>query len=73
VASTAQEAADRLTALAAHGLRDTATDPLGEAWRNGEDVRWPAPTEDVRRVSLPTYPFAGDSHGALTPRNHPAG
>jgi 3-oxoacyl-[acyl-carrier-protein] synthase II len=68
VASTAQEAADKLTALAAHGLRDTATDPLGEAWLNGEDVPWPAPAEDVRRVSLPTYPFAGDSHGALTLR-----
>lgn len=67
VASTAAEAAGKLTALA-HGSRDTATDPLGEAWLNGEDVRRPAPEGDVRRVSLPTYPFAGDSHGALTLR-----
>ncbi len=67
VASTAAEAAGKLAALA-EGRRDTVTDALGEAWLRGEDVRWPAPEGDVRRVHLPTYPFAGDSHGALTLR-----
>lgn len=31
-------------------------------------MTWPALDGDVRRVSLPTYPFAGESHGALTLR-----
>ncbi|WP_369172361.1 beta-ketoacyl synthase N-terminal-like domain-containing protein [Streptomyces sp. R28] len=65
VAGTRQEAADRLTATAG-GRRDTTTDPLGEAWLRGEEVTWPALEGDVRRVQLPTYPFAGESHGALT-------
>ncbi|MEV1176023.1 beta-ketoacyl synthase N-terminal-like domain-containing protein [Nonomuraea sp. NPDC049784] len=50
----------------AAGALETSTsakDPLGEAWAAGEDVAWPA---TGRRVHLPTYPFAGDSHGALT-------
>ncbi|MEY9994218.1 3-oxoacyl-[acyl-carrier-protein] synthase II [Streptomyces sp. V4I8] len=67
VASDAREAADKLTALAG-GRRDTTTDPLGEAWLRGEEVNWPAPDGGVRRVSLPTYPFAGESYGALTLR-----
>ncbi|RSM77997.1 hypothetical protein DMH04_34115 [Kibdelosporangium aridum] len=41
------------------------TDPLGEAWLEGEDVTWPV-QRGARRVSLPTYPFAGDSYGALS-------
>lgn len=67
VAGAAREAADRLTALA-EGRRDTTTDSLGEAWLRGEDVTWPDLDGDVRRVRLPTYPFAGESHGALTLR-----
>jgi acyl transferase domain-containing protein len=67
VAGAAREAADRLTALA-EGRRDTTTDSLGEAWLRGEDVTWPDSGGDVRRVQLPTYPFAGESHGALTLR-----
>ncbi|MFE7269690.1 beta-ketoacyl synthase N-terminal-like domain-containing protein [Streptomyces sp. NPDC057623] len=67
VAADAREAADRLTALA-EGRRDTTTDPLGEAWLRGGEVSWPDLGGDVRRVSLPTYPFAGESHGSLTLR-----
>ncbi|GHG97186.1 beta-ketoacyl synthase N-terminal-like domain-containing protein [Streptomyces lanatus] len=67
VATDAREASDRLTARA-EGHRDTVTDPLGEAWLRGEDVTWPALGDEVRRVGLPTYPFAGGSHGALTLR-----
>ncbi|MFF5481639.1 ketoacyl-synthetase C-terminal extension domain-containing protein [Streptomyces sp. NPDC012935] len=67
VAAGAREAADKLTSLAG-GRRDTVTDPRGEAWLSGEEVTWPALDGDVRRVSLPTYPFAGESYGALTPR-----
>ncbi|MDF3147835.1 phosphopantetheine-binding protein, partial [Streptomyces sp. T21Q-yed] len=65
VAGTREEAADRLTTTAG-GRRDTTTDPLGEAWVMGEEVTWPALGGDVRRVQLPTYPFAGESYGALT-------
>ncbi|MFI6015135.1 beta-ketoacyl synthase N-terminal-like domain-containing protein [Streptomyces sp. NPDC051243] len=71
VAGEAREAADKLTALA-EGHRDTASDPLGEAWLRGEEVTWPAPDGAVRRVRIPTYPFAGESYGALTLRK-PAG
>ncbi|WP_128434641.1 beta-ketoacyl synthase N-terminal-like domain-containing protein [Streptomyces cyaneus] len=67
VAGTAAEAADKLTASAG-GRRDTATAPDGEAWLRGEEVTWPALGGDVRRVQLPTYPFAGESYGALTLR-----
>ena len=67
VAAEAREAAAALTALA-DGRRDTTTDPLGEAWLRGEEVSWPALDGAVRRVSLPTYPFAGESYGALTLR-----
>ncbi|WP_378787939.1 beta-ketoacyl synthase N-terminal-like domain-containing protein [Nonomuraea fastidiosa] len=42
-------------------------DPLGDAWLAGEEVAWPAGW----RVHLPTYPFAGDRHGALTLRPRP--
>ncbi|TXS53495.1 hypothetical protein EAO75_04770 [Streptomyces sp. uw30] len=67
VAAGAREASDKLTALA-EGHRDTARDPLGEAWLRGEEVTWPALDAGVRRVRLPAYPFAGESHGALTLR-----
>ncbi|MGW6736019.1 beta-ketoacyl synthase N-terminal-like domain-containing protein [Streptomyces sp. NPDC055013] len=67
VAAEAREAADKLAALAG-GRRDSTTDPRGEAWLGGEEVTWPALDGDARRVSLPTYPFAGDRHGALTLR-----
>jgi 3-oxoacyl-[acyl-carrier-protein] synthase II len=36
---------------------------LAEAWTRGENVDWP-PTDDARRVHLPTYPFAGEYYGA---------
>ncbi|TDE55759.1 hypothetical protein E1295_13200 [Nonomuraea mesophila] len=45
---------------AAGGLRSV----LGEAWLRGEDVVWPR--TGGRRAHLPTYPFAGEHHGALT-------
>ncbi|TDD06257.1 hypothetical protein E1294_49060 [Nonomuraea diastatica] len=35
-----------------------------DAWVRGEDVAWPQ--TGGRRVHLPTYPFAGEHHGALT-------
>lgn len=73
VAGTAAEAADALDALAAGTGCPAAQGPgtaelraLGEAWARGEDPAWPAPPEGVRRVHLPTHPFAGDRHGALT-------
>ncbi|MER5888546.1 beta-ketoacyl synthase N-terminal-like domain-containing protein [Streptomyces sp. NPDC001941] len=59
VASDAAEAAAKLAA----GVRDPH--PLGEAWLRGEEVRWPV-VAGARRVTLPGYPFAGESHGALT-------
>ncbi|MEV6766722.1 beta-ketoacyl synthase N-terminal-like domain-containing protein [Streptomyces sp. NPDC051105] len=67
VAADVREAAGKLTALAA-GRPDPTIDVLGEAWLRGEEVSWPAFGDGVRRVSLPTYPFAGESFGALTPR-----
>jgi 3-oxoacyl-[acyl-carrier-protein] synthase II len=36
---------------------------LGDAWVAGQDVAWPE--ANARRVHLPTYPFAGESFGAL--------
>ncbi|MFE9019637.1 beta-ketoacyl synthase N-terminal-like domain-containing protein [Streptomyces sp. NPDC007808] len=67
VASDAAQAAERLTALARGGAAHGTLDPVGEAWVRGEEVTWPAPGSDGRRVHLPTYPFAGESHGSLTP------
>ncbi|KUM70823.1 polyketide synthase [Streptomyces curacoi] len=71
VAGEPQEAAERLTELAGGRLGTTA-DALGEAWLRGEEVAWPVLDGEVRRVRLPTYPFAGESHGALTLRQPPA-
>ncbi|WP_051820224.1 type I polyketide synthase [Streptomyces sp. NRRL S-920] len=74
LASDRAEAADSLTALAegrpctgqgegpdADGLRE-----LGELWLKGDSVPWPRSRDGARRVSLPTYPFEGESFGALT-------
>ncbi|MGN9760590.1 beta-ketoacyl synthase N-terminal-like domain-containing protein [Streptomyces sp. SD31] len=66
VASDAAEAAEKLTALARGRVPHGTPDPLGEAWVRGDEVTWPAPGRNVRRVPLPTYPFAGESYGALT-------
>ncbi|MFJ4365374.1 beta-ketoacyl synthase N-terminal-like domain-containing protein [Streptomyces chartreusis] len=73
VAAGAREASDKLMALA-EGRPDSVRDPAGEAWLRGEEVTWPALDGEVRRVRLPAYPFAGESHGALTlrgPAAHP--
>ncbi|AZM55527.1 hypothetical protein DMA15_25565 [Streptomyces sp. WAC 01529] len=74
LASHPAEAAERLTALAqgrpwtdegegpdTEGLRE-----LGELWLKGDTVPWPEASRGARRVSLPTYPFEGESFGALT-------
>ncbi|WP_055700798.1 type I polyketide synthase [Streptomyces silaceus] len=74
LASDTEEAAERLTALAegrspyaAQGSPDEAgLRGLGELWLKGGTVLWPAGPAGARRVSLPTYPFAGESFGALT-------
>ncbi|MEU4397251.1 beta-ketoacyl synthase N-terminal-like domain-containing protein [Micromonospora orduensis] len=70
VAGSTAEAADALDALAegrqvtyAGQAEDLRT--LGESWVRGADVRWPVPADGVRRTHLPTYPFAGESLGAL--------
>ncbi|MEV5977180.1 beta-ketoacyl synthase N-terminal-like domain-containing protein [Streptomyces sp. NPDC052114] len=74
LASDTEEAAERLTALA-EGRSPYAEDGgpdeaglrgLGELWLKGGTVLWPGGPAGARRVSLPTYPFAGESFGALT-------
>ncbi|MFJ8534712.1 beta-ketoacyl synthase N-terminal-like domain-containing protein [Streptomyces sp. NPDC093591] len=72
VASDAAEAAEKLTALARGRAPHGTPDPLGEAWVRGEEVTWPVSGGNVRKVHLPTYPFAGESHGALTLRKSTA-
>ncbi|MGV9879882.1 beta-ketoacyl synthase N-terminal-like domain-containing protein [Streptomyces sp. NPDC003006] len=80
LASDRRDAAERLTALAegrpwndredgpdADGLRE-----LGELWLKGGSVPWPETANGARRVSLPTYPFAGESFPALTLPHTPA-
>jgi thioester reductase-like protein len=67
VAAGVQEASDKLRALA-EGHPDPVRDPSGEAWLRGEEVTWPTLDGEVRRVRLPSYPFAGESYGALTLR-----
>ncbi|MGW6529130.1 thioester reductase domain-containing protein [Streptomyces venezuelae] len=67
VAAGVREASDKLMALA-EGHPDPVRDPSGEAWLRGEEVAWPALDGEVRRVRLPSYPFAGESYGALTLR-----
>ncbi|MEU5777293.1 thioester reductase domain-containing protein [Streptomyces venezuelae] len=67
VAAGVREASDKLMALA-EGHPDPVRDPSGEAWLRGEKVAWPALDGEVRRVRLPSYPFAGESYGALTLR-----
>ncbi|MFI5742348.1 thioester reductase domain-containing protein [Streptomyces anulatus] len=67
VAADVQDASDKLMALA-EGHPDPVREPSGEAWLRGEEVIWPTLDGEVRRVRLPSYPFAGESYGALTPR-----
>ncbi|NEC91737.1 polyketide synthase [Streptomyces sp. SID12501] len=73
VASRTENAASALGELAAGTVitTDTGADELAalsQAWVRGNDVTWPAPLdEETPRVHLPTYPFAGKSHGALRP------
>lgn len=67
VAAGVLEASDKLMALA-EGHPDPVRDPSGEAWLRGEEVTWPTLDGEVRRVRLPSYPFAGESYGALTLR-----
>lgn len=67
VAAGVQDASDKLMALA-EGHPDPVREPSGEAWLRGEEVIWPTLDGEVRRVRLPSYPFAGESYGALTPR-----
>jgi 3-oxoacyl-[acyl-carrier-protein] synthase II len=70
LAATSGAAAEALEALAESRPVPAAGDEimraLGERWRRGEDVHWLPAAPGARRVHLPTYPFAGSSHGALT-------
>ncbi|TYB59450.1 hypothetical protein FXF51_33755 [Nonomuraea sp. PA05] len=60
-ATTREDAATALEALAT----DLATGgTAGSAWAAGEEVAWPG--TGGHRAHLPTYPFAGDPHEALT-------
>lgn len=55
-------AAELLAELASGGaVALGGPDPLGEAWLAGEPV---VREGGGRRVALPSYPFAGESHGA---------
>jgi 3-oxoacyl-[acyl-carrier-protein] synthase II len=63
-ATTAAEAAARLTALA-DGEPITDLPPVAQAWVRGEPVTLPAPASPGRRVHLPTYPVAGEPYGAF--------
>jgi acyl transferase domain-containing protein/acyl carrier protein len=65
-ASTLEEAAERLTAVA-EGRAAGDLPPVAQAWVRGEPVTLPAPSRPGRRVHLPTYPFAGEHFGALRP------
>ncbi|WP_329593913.1 phosphopantetheine-binding protein [Streptomyces sp. NBC_01362] len=61
-AGSRAEAADLLAELASGGAAGLGgPDPLGEAWLAGDPV---VREGGGRRVALPTYPFAGESHGA---------
>ncbi|MEO3884633.1 beta-ketoacyl synthase N-terminal-like domain-containing protein [Nonomuraea sp. B5E05] len=65
VATTLDEAAAALEALAARGeATGGGGSALGDAWVRGGNVAWPQ--AGGRRVHLPAYPFAGEHHGALT-------
>ncbi|MEW1687147.1 beta-ketoacyl synthase N-terminal-like domain-containing protein [Streptomyces sp. NPDC091265] len=67
-AGSRAEAAELLAGPASGGAVDAGgPDPLGEAWLAGEPVLW---ERGGRRAALPSYPFAGESHGAyrLVPR-----
>ncbi|WP_328552742.1 beta-ketoacyl synthase N-terminal-like domain-containing protein [Streptomyces sp. NBC_00358] len=67
LAADRAEASDRLAELAEGraGSAPAGADDLraiGEAWLRDERLPWP---DRGRRVSLPTYPFAGESYGAF--------
>ncbi|WP_328745002.1 phosphopantetheine-binding protein [Streptomyces sp. NBC_00285] len=67
LAADREEAAARLAELAegrAGSVPAGADDlrAIGEAWLRDERLPWPG---RGRRVALPTYPFAGESHGAF--------
>jgi acyl transferase domain-containing protein/acyl carrier protein len=74
LARTSAEAADALEALAgglpmARTIENVPAEALrsmGAAWKRGQAVTWPASADGPRRVHLPTYPFAGAAHGALS-------
>ncbi|MET8232773.1 beta-ketoacyl synthase N-terminal-like domain-containing protein [Micromonospora sp. NPDC005298] len=71
VAGGTAEAADALEALAegrqvTYDGQDDELRALGDSWVAGADVRWPTPASGARRAHLPTYPFAGESLGALS-------
>lgn len=74
IAGSAEEAVTALDAIAAGrihcGTAAAELRPLAERWVRGADVDWPA--TGGRRVHLPTYPFAGDSHGELSLTPPPA-
>ncbi|MBT5414964.1 MAG: SDR family NAD(P)-dependent oxidoreductase, partial [Rhodospirillaceae bacterium] len=61
---------DRFVADQAISLPEIELGRLGQAFMAGESVAWPA-DGDARRVSLPGYPFAEDSHSL--PRVVPGG
>jgi 3-oxoacyl-[acyl-carrier-protein] synthase II len=65
-ASTLEEAAERLAALADGGTIGDLP-PAAQAWVRGEPVTLPAPSSPGRRAHLPTYPFTGEHFGALRP------
>ncbi|MFC7107713.1 ketoacyl-synthetase C-terminal extension domain-containing protein [Nonomuraea rubra] len=62
-AATCEEAATALESLAT-GRTTAGGNAVGAAWAAGQEVTWPE--TGGRRTRLPTYPFAGDHHGALT-------
>ncbi|GAA2206825.1 hypothetical protein GCM10009850_022830 [Nonomuraea monospora] len=70
-AATREEAATALDALATGLTTGLATgSTAGSAWVAGQEVTWP--DTGGHRTHLPTYPFAGDPHGALTLTAQPA-
>ncbi|MGW3342383.1 beta-ketoacyl synthase N-terminal-like domain-containing protein [Nonomuraea rubra] len=62
-ATTCEEAATALESLAT-GHTTAGGNAAGAAWAAGQEVTWPE--TGGRRTRLPTYPFAGNHHGALT-------
>ncbi|MFG2129190.1 SDR family NAD(P)-dependent oxidoreductase [Streptomyces sp. NPDC048751] len=66
LAAPAEDDPDRLRRLARHGTPDE----LARAYTAGADIPWEqADRPGVRRVPLPTYPFAGTRHWIRTTAN----